>query len=125
MDISKNLPCHVIWTAHPLPSTRVEGSGNSIKVSKVNSLVSYGSKVAGMVPGGFTEIYHFTIQNDWDATAGKSSKKFIASLDNIGDEFAKSPMLGDYVKEIDFTDKLFYQVWIDLIKAKQASKLVT
>jgi hypothetical protein len=119
IDISKKLPCHTIWTAHPLPTTRVEGSGGSMKVNKINSLVSYGSKVAGMVPGGFTEIYHFSTKNNWDSNSGRSTKQFIANLEGVEDEFAKSPMLGDYCKEIDFTDKLFYQVWKEQILLSQ------
>lgn len=110
LDLGKLLPCHVIWTAHPLPTTKVEGSGSSINVSKINSLVSYGSKVAGIVPGSFTEIYHFTQKAEW-STDGKSNKKYIVSTEAIGDEFAKSPLLGDFNKELDITDKLFYQVW--------------
>ena len=110
IDLSKKLPCHVIWTAHPLPTTKVEGSGGSITVSKINSIVSYGSKVAGIVPGSFTEIYHFSQRSEW-STQGSSGKKFICSLEAIGDDFAKSPMLGDYIKELEYTDKLFYQVW--------------
>jgi hypothetical protein len=51
LDICRTLPCHVIWTAHPLPGIKIEGSGNSMKVSKVNPIVTYGSKVAGIVPG--------------------------------------------------------------------------
>ncbi len=113
LDLSKLLPCHVIWTAHPLPTTKVEGSGSSISVSKINSIVSYGSKVAGIVPGSFTEIYHFTQQSNW--SEGKNSKKYMVSTEAIGDEFAKSPLLDDYVKEFDITDKLFYQVWKDLL----------
>jgi hypothetical protein len=113
MDLSKLLPCHSIWTAHPLPTTKVEGSGSAVTVSKINSLVSYGSKVAGIVPGGFTEIYHFTQKSDW--SEGKSSKRYVVATEAIGDEFAKSPLLGDYVKEFDITDKLFYAVWKDLL----------
>ena len=115
IDVSRKLPCHIIWTAHPLPSTKIEGSGSTIRVSKVNNLVSYGTKVAGMVPGGFTEIYHFSQQSNWDAATGKSSKKYIVSTEAVGDDFAKSPLLGDYVKEFDITDKLFYKVWKGLI----------
>lgn len=121
IDISKKLPCYTIWTAHPIPQTKVEGSGSGMRVTKTNSLVSYGSKVAGMVPGGFTEIYHFSQQADF--TAGKTSKKFIVHTEAIGDEYAKSPLLADYVKEFDITDKLFYHVWKDLIsKARGVEK---
>lgn len=122
MDIAKSLPCHNIWTAHPLPTTKIEGAGNSIKVNKVNSLVSYGSKVAGMVPGGFTEIYHFSQRSDWDNEAGRSHKKFIANLEGVDDEFAKSPMLSGYANEINFTGKLFYQVWKDMILKSQGKE---
>lgn len=113
IDLSKKLPCHVIWTAHPLAGISVSGSGSSIKVSKVNPIVSYGTKVASMVPGSFTEIYHFSQQSDY--ASGKTSKKYIVSTEAIGDEYAKSPLLGDYVKEFDITDKLFYQVWKELL----------
>ena len=112
MDIAKTLPCHNIWTAHPLPTTKVDGgAGSNMRVTKINSLVSYGSKVAGMVPGGFTEIYHFSQQQNWDSNSGTGSKRYIAGLEAAGDEFAKSPLLGHFIKEIDFTDRLFYEVW--------------
>jgi len=51
LDICKSLPSNIIWTAHPLPSIKIEGAGASIKVTKTNPIVTYGSKVAGMVPG--------------------------------------------------------------------------
>lgn len=113
MDLCKDLPCHNIWTAHPLPTTKVEGSGTSITVSKINSIVSYGSKVAGIIPGGFTEIYHFSQKSNW--AEGRSDKQYVVSTEAIGDEFAKSPLLGDHVKEFDITNKLFYQVWKELL----------
>jgi len=122
IDISRKLPCHVIWTAHPLPTTKVEGGGGSMRVSKVNSIVSYGAKVAGIVPGSFTEIYHFNQQANWDSATGKSSKRYIVSTESVGDEFAKSPLLGDYAKEFDITDKLFYEVWKGLIDEKRGIK---
>lgn len=127
MDISRKLPCHVIWTAHPIPRTNIDGSGAGMRVTKTNSIVAYGSKVAGLIPGGFTEIYHFSQKSDY--TDGKASKRYIVNIEAIGDEFAKSPLLGDYVKEFDITDKLFYEVWKDLINKSQGiepkEKLIT
>lgn len=113
IDISRKLPCHTIWTAHPLATVSLSGSGSSMRVARSNSLVSYGSKVASMIPGSFTEIYHFSQQSDY--SNGVGSKKFIVNTEAVGDEYAKSPLLGDYVKEFDITDKLFYTVWKDLI----------
>lgn len=117
LDLSRKLPCHVIWTAHPLPQTKIEGSGSTMRVTKTNSLVSYGNKVPGLVPGAFTEIYHFSQQSDW--TGGKSSKKFIVNTEAVGDEFAKSPLLSDYCKEFDVTDRLFYEVWKEKLDASR------
>lgn len=122
LDLSRKLPCHVIWTAHPLPQTRVEGSGASMRVTKSNSIVSYGSKVAGLVPGAFTEIYHFSQQSNY--TDGKSNKRYIVNTEAVGDEYAKSPLLADYVKEFDITDKLFYEVWKDLINKSRGVETI-
>ena len=99
LDMCKTLNCHVIWIAHPIPSTKIEGSGASMTVSKVNSIVSYGSKVAGIVPGNFSEIYHFTRQMD----------KRIVFTDMTGDDFAKTAL--NLPRSFDITDKLFYEVW--------------
>ncbi len=113
IDISRLLPCHVIWTAHPLSSVSLSGSGSSMRVVRTNPIVSYGSKVASMVPASFSEIYHFSQQSDY--SSGKSSKKYIVNTEAVGDEYAKSPLLGDYVKEFDITDRLFYEVWKELV----------
>lgn len=117
MDICKKLPCRVIWIAHPLPTTKVEGSGNSITVTKINSLVSHGAKAAAMVPPGFTEIYHFSQETDWDTDNARYNKRYVAQLDTIGDEFAKTALFDNTnVKKIDFTDKLFYEVFKEKLK---------
>lgn len=122
LDLSKKLPCHVIWIAHPLPVIKVEGSGGSVRVTKAVNIVTYGSKVAGIVPGNFTEIYHFSKVSNWDSSAGSSSERFVVNVRGIGDDFAKSPLLGDDIKELDITDKLFYEVWREAIdKAHNAT----
>jgi len=113
IDISRNLPCHVIWTAHPLASVSLSGSGSTMRVTRTNPIVSYGTKVASMIPGSFTEIYHFSLTSDFGS--GTTRKKYIVNTEAVGDEYAKSPLLGDYVKEFDITDRLFYTVWKELI----------
>ena len=114
LDICKALPCHIIWTCHPVPSIKVEGSGSSIVVTKTNPIVTYGSKVAGIVPGNFSEIYHFSKQSNWDAAAGKSSVIYRVSTEALGDDFAKSNL--GLKGEFDITNKLFYEVWKGKIK---------
>lgn len=114
LDIFRTLPCHVIWTAHPVPSIKIEGSGASIRVTKVNPIVTYGSKVAGIVPGNFSEIYHFNKQAEWDAAKAKNSTRYIVSFDAIGDEYAKSNL--GLTGEMDITDGLFYEKWKAKVK---------
>lgn len=114
IDLCKMLNCHVIWTAHPLPkldmSESVGASGrDQVKVTKTTSLVTYGSRIAGMVPGNFTEIYHFSQVGQWDASAGVSKKKFIVNTEAQGDEFAKTAL--QLPSELDITNDLFYSVW--------------
>lgn len=115
LDLSRTFPCHVIWTAHPLPGIKIEGSGSSMKVSKVNSLVTYGSKVAGIVPGQFTEIYHFSKATDYSSNPVKTRYK--VSTEAIGDEFAKSAY--GLPAELDITDRLFYEVWLESMQEVQ------
>lgn len=112
LDICTTLPCHVIWTCHPIPSLKMEGSGTSMKVSKVNNIVTYGSKVAGIIPGRFSEIYHFSKLSDW--TEGKSKLKYLVSTEAIGDDYAKSNI--GLNAEFDITNRLFYEVWREEIK---------
>ena len=109
LDICRTLPCHIIWTAHPIPSIKIEGSGSSIKITKTNPIVTYGSKVAGIIPGNFSEIYHFSKLNSWDSASGKSATKFLFTCEATGDDFAKSNI--GLVGEYDITDRLFYHVW--------------
>jgi hypothetical protein len=115
LDLVKALPCHMIWTAHPLPTIRMEGSGKNMRVTKVNNIVSYGSKVAGMIPGNFNEIYHFSMDNDY--STGSLVTKRIVSTVGVGDDFAKTVL--DLPSEFDITDKLFWETWRELAKAKQ------
>jgi hypothetical protein len=117
LDICRTLPAHIIWTAHPLPGIRIEGSGSSMKVSKVNSLVTYGSKVAGIVPGEFAEIYHFSKSTDY--SVNPSRIKYTVSTEAIGDEFAKTAL--GLPKELDITDRLFYEVWLEALQEVQNS----
>lgn len=114
LDICRTLPCHIIWIAHPVPSVKIEGSGSSVKVTKVNPIVTYGSKVAGIIPGQFSEIYQFSKRSDWDSAAGKSKLQYLVSTEQIGDDYAKSN-IGLNV-EMDITNKLFYDVWKEEIR---------
>jgi len=114
LDICRSLPCHIIWTAHPVQSIKIEGSGSTIKVTKANPIVTYGSKVAGIIPGNFSEIYHFSKLNEWDQSTGKSRVKYIVDTEAVGDDYAKSNL--GLKESLDITDRLFYDVWKEKVK---------
>jgi hypothetical protein len=54
-ELSRN--CHVIVTAHPISRLDTSGQGKTMKVAKVQSIVSYGMKLASIIPNYFDEIY--------------------------------------------------------------------
>lgn len=117
LDICKTLPCHTIWTAHPLPTIKVQAdSTGKMSVSKTNSIVSYGNKVAGLIPSQFQEIYHFSTDNQWNGAKGVTELKYIVNTQAVGDEFAKTAL--DLPGQFDITDGLFYQIWDDLKEAR-------
>lgn len=110
LDICRALPCHVIWTAHPLPQMKIEDKDGKVgKISKTNSIVTYGNKVAGIIPGQFSEIYHFSKRSDWDGAKNKAVTKYYVSTEQVGDEYAKSNI--GLNCEMEITDQLFYDVW--------------
>jgi hypothetical protein len=54
-ELSRN--CHVIVTCHPIARLDTSGQGKTMKVAKVQSIVSYGMKLASIIPNYFDEIY--------------------------------------------------------------------
>ncbi len=119
LDICRSLPCHIIWIAHPVPGVKIEGSGSSVKVTKVNPIVTYGSKVAGIIPGQFSEIYQFSKRSDWDSNAGKSRSSYFVSTEQIGDDYAKSNI--GLNCEMNITGRLFYDVWKEEVAKLEAT----
>ncbi len=117
LDICKELKSNTIWTAHPLPSLKVEGSGNSIRVSTVKNIVSYGQKVGAMVPGGFTEVYNLGLTTDYSVNPIKTKRVIIT--ESIGEDFAKTSL--GLPRELDITNKLFWEVWKEALASLESS----
>jgi hypothetical protein len=125
LDLCKALSAHIIWTCHPVPSIRIEGSGSSMKVTKTNPIVTYGNKVAGIVPGNFSEIYHFSRRSDWDQSKAKLTTKYLVNTVGTNeDDFAKSNL--GLNCEMDITGRLFYEVWKEqVLKLKETINELT
>ncbi len=125
LDMTIGLPCHNIWTAHPLPKldftqTVDAGGQNRTSVTKTNSLVTYGNKIAGLVPGRFTEIYHFGQDNVWDGTRGVNRLKYVVHTEAQGDEYAKTAL--NLPKSLEITNGLFYDIWKSSLKFSEVKK---
>jgi len=89
LDVSKVLPCHVIWTAHPLPKLETSGSGNSMKVTKSSSIAAYGTKTAAMAPSYFNEVWHIDVKGNPNPGAPPWRNLHTQSL---GEQFAKTAL---------------------------------
>lgn len=110
LDILKSIPCHNIWTAHPLPTIKVKAdTAGKMSVTQTNSIVSYGNKVAGLIPSQFQEIYHFSQDVGWNGALGRSEIQYLVNTQTIGDEFAKTTL--NLPGQFDITNQLFYEVW--------------
>lgn len=97
LDVSKVLPCNVIWTAHPLPKLETSGQGAGMKVAKTTSIAAYGAKTAAMAPGYFNEVWHLEARS-----AGGEVQRIVHTA-TVGDQFAKTalPLPGAF----DITNK--------------------
>ena len=131
LDICRTLPCNIIWTAHPLPTMKIDqgttsSGGQRLLISKVNSIVSYGNKVGAIVPGQFTEIYHISKLQEWDSKAGRPTDKRFVSTVGIGDDFAKTSL--GISPEFEITNRLFWEVWkeeVSKVNQSTESTLIT
>lgn len=115
LDILRSIKAHNIWTCHPIDSMNVvDTGGGRMRISKVKKIVSYGNKVGEIIPGQFSEIYHFSLQNEWDSINGVNKQRRIVSPTGQGDDYAKSNI--GLTLDMDVTDKLFYEVWREAVK---------
>lgn len=61
IELSKILPCHVIFTAHPVDKTEItkDSQGKEQAIRK-QSITAFGNKTPSFVPNYFDEIYNFS-----------------------------------------------------------------
>lgn len=111
LDMCKVLNTMVIWTAHPLPKMEIQGqqsAGGQTQIKAITTssqIVSYGNKIGAMIPGDFSEIYHF----------GRQGNQRVVWTDMIGDDYARTS-LPFAERSFDITDKLFFEVWEEEVK---------
>lgn len=106
------LPCHVIFTAHPVARTQIL-DGKSVQSQ---TLVSYGNKINSILPGRFNEIYWFKFEPSIDTS--KAAKRLVYTVGSE-EEFAKTALPLPSV--IDITNKSLYDIIQDAVKSHNIS----
>jgi hypothetical protein len=113
IEVLKNLNCNVVVTAHPL--SKIENvDGKSVR-SRV--IVSYGTKIASMVPGYFNEIYNFQIR---PPVSVKEKPVRVVYTQHLGSDMAKTAY--KLPPEIIITDRYdFYDILQSYIKEEESN----
>ncbi len=103
--IWKKFNTHIIWIAHPIPKTTIEDG----EVKRHLSIVAYGNKVPGLIPGYFNEIYNIQLEK----VGVDTYKRVLYTVDKNG--MPGKTALG-LPARIDITNKNFYDELMQLIK---------
>lgn len=102
---------NVILTAHVITSEQSTLGGGSTTTRRI---LTGGNKIGAEIPTYFDEVYHF-----YNTAGGLSEEPcFKAITASNGVDFARTSFYG-LKKEIEFTDKLFYEELISAINDTQ------
>lgn len=101
LDVAKVLPCHVIFTAHPVDKSI--DTGGTLK--KARSIAAYGTKTPSLVPIYFNEIYQFGIEPP--SAPNEPAQRFILTQPT-GKDMAKTAL--PLPPRIDITNKPLYPI---------------
>ena len=106
IEVSKILPCHVIYTAHPVDKTEIISKEES---RKIQSITAFGNKTPSFIPNYFDEIYNFHKEDtsggvDWVVTTQASSATLCKSALPLPANFSITgkglfPTINEYLKE--------------------------
>jgi hypothetical protein len=102
LDVSKVLPCNVVFTAHPIDKSVSDG-GNVLR--KARSIAAYGTKTPSLVPIYFDEIYQFGIEPP--SAPDQPPTRFILTQPT-GKDMAKTAL--PLPPRIDITNRPLYKV---------------
>jgi|SoiMethySBSTD1v2_1073268.scaffolds.fasta_scaffold26988_6 hypothetical protein len=102
LDVSKVLPCNVIFTAHPVDKS-VDVGGGTLK--KARSIAAYGTKTPSLVPIYFNEIYQFGVEPP--SAPNEPAQRFVLTQPT-GKDMAKTAL--PLPPRIDITNKPLYPI---------------
>jgi len=112
LDICKSLAakkCAIVWTAHPVQSTKIVGKTYSVQTK----YAAYGHKSESLVPIYFNEIYNFV--TEWNPQTDKVER--LCLTQPMAGVNAKTAL--NIPEKIEWTDKDFYQTFIQLVQEGQ------
>ncbi len=105
LDVAKVLPCHVIFTAHPVEKS--VDIGGTLK--KARSIAAYGTKTPSLVPIYFNEIYQFGVEPP--SAPDQPPQRFIITVPT-GKDMAKTAL--PLPTRIDITNKPLFPILKDI-----------
>jgi len=103
LETLKSIKCNLFVTAHPVFKTRIEGT----KSIKETSIISFGTKLAPMIPSYFDEVYYFDYE--FDINSGKPVKRNVFTAPTGDYPDAKTALKGLPMK-FDITNRNFYDL---------------
>lgn len=103
LETLKSIRCNLFVTAHPVLKTRIEGT----KSVKEMSIISFGTKLAPMVPTYFDEVYAFDYT--LDINAGRPVKRHVYTAPTSDYPDVKTAIKG-LPPVLDITGKNLYDV---------------
>jgi hypothetical protein len=89
LEIFKMLPAHVVVTVHPVDRLNTTGQGKSMKITKVKSIVTYGSKLCSIIPNYFDEVWALQSGTTFD---GKKERFIYTETDDDNDIVCKTSL---------------------------------
>lgn len=120
IEISKILPAHIIFTAHPVDKTEILKSGGEELVRKTQSITAFGNKTPSFVPPYFDEIYNFRKMN---AGGGQDPRRFVTC--QAGEDVLCKTAL-PIPNEMEITNQPFFKILqghLEAHKLKLAEKV--
>lgn len=89
VEVMKNLPCHVIFTAHPINKLRLESPGQLESMRQYQSIVAHGTKTPSIIPNYFNEMHYFYTKGG--TQMGQEPSRWVCTIQQ-GDILAKTAL---------------------------------
>jgi hypothetical protein len=115
IEIAKILPCHVIFTAHPVDKTEITKIQGEEVVTRKQSITAFGNKTPSFVPNYFDEIHNFAKE---DQGIGLDPRRWV--ITQAGEEVLCKTAL-PIPPRFEITGQPFFKVLNDFLKQHDAA----